>query len=195
MFYFFEYSEAAGAGPPPTPEEEETPFQDAYDTITGIADLAAKSKARKLTLADLEGGTFTITNGGIYGSLLSTPIINPPQCGVLGMHSIQDRPVVVDNEIVIRDTNWDGNPQARPNPDFNRIDRFTSEGHSRYAALVVGGGGTLRGGHLLTSSLTLSPAYPNERTTPARLATPSSISSTLNAQKGRRTKRSPLPSA
>jgi 2-oxoglutarate dehydrogenase E2 component (dihydrolipoamide succinyltransferase) len=67
-----------------------------------IADLAAKAKARKLTLADLEGGTFTITNGGIYGSLLSTPIINPPQCGVLGMHSIQDRPVVVNNEIVIR---------------------------------------------------------------------------------------------
>ena len=67
-----------------------------------IADLAAKANARKLTLADLEGGTFTITNGGIYGSLLSTPIINPPQCGVLGMHSIQDRPVVIDGEIVIR---------------------------------------------------------------------------------------------
>ncbi len=67
-----------------------------------IADLAAKANARKLTLADLEGGTFTITNGGIYGSLLSTPIINPPQCGVLGMHSIQDRAVVVDNEIVIK---------------------------------------------------------------------------------------------
>jgi 2-oxoglutarate dehydrogenase E2 component (dihydrolipoamide succinyltransferase) len=67
-----------------------------------IADLATKANARKLTLADLEGGTFTITNGGIYGSLLSTPIINPPQCGVLGMHSIQDRPVVNDNEIVIR---------------------------------------------------------------------------------------------
>ncbi len=67
-----------------------------------IADLAAKANARKLTLADLEGGTFTITNGGIYGSLLSTPIINPPQCGVLGMHSIQDRPVVRDGEIAIR---------------------------------------------------------------------------------------------
>jgi 2-oxoglutarate dehydrogenase E2 component (dihydrolipoamide succinyltransferase) len=67
-----------------------------------IADLAAKANARKLTLADLEGGTFTISNGGIYGSLLSTPIINPPQCGVLGMHSIQDRPVVRDGEIVIR---------------------------------------------------------------------------------------------
>lgn len=67
-----------------------------------IADLATKANARKLTLADLEGGTFTITNGGVYGSLLSTPIINPPQCGVLGMHSIQDRPVVRDGEIVIR---------------------------------------------------------------------------------------------
>ncbi len=67
-----------------------------------IADLATKANARKLTLADLEGGTFTVSNGGIYGSLLSTPIINPPQCGVLGMHSIQDRPVVRDGEIVIR---------------------------------------------------------------------------------------------
>jgi 2-oxoglutarate dehydrogenase E2 component (dihydrolipoamide succinyltransferase) len=67
-----------------------------------IADLAGKANARKLTLAEIEGGTFTITNGGIYGSLLSTPIINPPQCGVLGMHSIQDRPVVIDGEIVIR---------------------------------------------------------------------------------------------
>ncbi len=67
-----------------------------------IADLAKKANARKLTLADLEGGTFTITNGGVYGSLLSTPIVNPPQCGVLGMHSIQDRPVVRDGEVVIR---------------------------------------------------------------------------------------------
>ena len=67
-----------------------------------IADLAKKANARKLTLADLEGGTFTITNGGVYGSLLSTPIVNPPQCGVLGMHSIQDRPVVRDGEIVSR---------------------------------------------------------------------------------------------
>lgn len=67
-----------------------------------ISDLAAKANARKLTMADIEGGTFTITNGGIYGSLLSTPIINPPQCGVLGMHSIQDRPVVRDGEIAIR---------------------------------------------------------------------------------------------
>ncbi len=67
-----------------------------------IADLAARANARKLTLAELKGGTFTITNGGVYGSLLSTPIVNPPQCGVLGMHSIQERPVVRDGEIVIR---------------------------------------------------------------------------------------------
>jgi 2-oxoglutarate dehydrogenase E2 component (dihydrolipoamide succinyltransferase) len=67
-----------------------------------IATLAEKANARKLTLAELEGGTFTISNGGIYGSLLSTPIINPPQCGVLGMHSIQDQAVVRDDDIVIR---------------------------------------------------------------------------------------------
>jgi len=78
------------------------------DTLTfaeieqGIADLAAKANARKLTLADLEGGTFTISNGGVYGSVLSTPIINPPQCGVLGMHAIMDRAVVRDGEIVVR---------------------------------------------------------------------------------------------
>jgi 2-oxoglutarate dehydrogenase E2 component (dihydrolipoamide succinyltransferase) len=67
-----------------------------------IADLAEKANARKLTLAELEGGTFTISNGGIYGSLLSTPILNPPQTGVLGMHAIQDRPVAIDGQVVIR---------------------------------------------------------------------------------------------
>ena len=53
-------------------------------------------------LADLEGGTFTITNGGVFGSLLSTPILNMPQSGILGMHKIEKRPVVIDDEIVIR---------------------------------------------------------------------------------------------
>jgi 2-oxoglutarate dehydrogenase E2 component (dihydrolipoamide succinyltransferase) len=67
-----------------------------------IAELAQKANERKLTLAELEGGTFTISNGGIYGSLLSTPILNPPQTGVLGMHAIQDRPVARDGEVVIR---------------------------------------------------------------------------------------------
>jgi 2-oxoglutarate dehydrogenase E2 component (dihydrolipoamide succinyltransferase) len=67
-----------------------------------IADLAEKANARKLTLAELEGGTFTISNGGIYGSLLSTPILNPPQTGVLGMHAIQERPVAIAGQVEIR---------------------------------------------------------------------------------------------
>ena len=67
-----------------------------------IAELAEKANARKLTLAELEGGTFTVSNGGIYGSLLSTPLLNPPQTGVLGMHSIQERPVARDGQVVIR---------------------------------------------------------------------------------------------
>ena len=67
-----------------------------------ISDFVRKIKENRLALADLEGGTFTITNGGIYGSLLSTPILNPPQSAILGMHRIEDRPVVVDGQIVIR---------------------------------------------------------------------------------------------
>jgi 2-oxoglutarate dehydrogenase E2 component (dihydrolipoamide succinyltransferase) len=68
----------------------------------GIAELAGKARDGKLSVADLQGGTFTITNGGIFGSLLSTPILNPPQSGILGMHAIQKRPVAVDDQIVIR---------------------------------------------------------------------------------------------
>ena len=68
----------------------------------GIADFAGRVKDNKLQPEELTGGTFTITNGGIYGSLLSTPIVNPPQSGILGMHSIQERPVVRNGEIVIR---------------------------------------------------------------------------------------------
>ena len=67
-----------------------------------VAELAAKARDGQLALADLMGGTFTITNGGIYGSLLSTPILNPPQAGILGMHKIQQRPMVVDGEIAAR---------------------------------------------------------------------------------------------
>ncbi len=67
-----------------------------------ISDLAKRARDGKLGLADLQGGTFTITNGGIFGSLMSTPILNGPQVGILGMHSIQDRPVVVGGEIVVR---------------------------------------------------------------------------------------------
>ena len=68
----------------------------------GIAELGTKARDGKLTLPDLAGATFTISNGGVYGSLMSTPIINPPQSGILGMHKIQDRPMVVNGEIKIR---------------------------------------------------------------------------------------------
>jgi len=67
-----------------------------------IVDYVGKIKDNRLELADLEGGTFTVSNGGVYGSLLSTPILNTPQSGILGMHKIEKRPVVVDDEIVIR---------------------------------------------------------------------------------------------
>ncbi|MEM7384851.1 MAG: 2-oxo acid dehydrogenase subunit E2, partial [Verrucomicrobiota bacterium] len=67
-----------------------------------IGNYATRAREGKLLLEDLQGGVFTISNGGIYGSLLSTPILNPPQSGILGMHTIQKRPVVVDDEIVIR---------------------------------------------------------------------------------------------
>ena len=67
-----------------------------------IKELALKGRDGKLTVDDLSGGNFTITNGGVFGSLMSTPIINPPQSAILGMHKIQDRPVVVNGQIVIR---------------------------------------------------------------------------------------------
>ena len=72
------------------------------DIEQAIGDLASKARERKLALEDLQGGTFTITNGGIFGSLVSTPILNAPQVAILGMHKIQERPVVVDGEIQIR---------------------------------------------------------------------------------------------
>ena len=67
-----------------------------------IGDLAKKARDGTLSLVDLQGGTFTITNGGVYGSLMSTPILNVPQVGILGMHKIEERPVVVGGQIVIR---------------------------------------------------------------------------------------------
>jgi 2-oxoglutarate dehydrogenase E2 component (dihydrolipoamide succinyltransferase) len=67
-----------------------------------ITELAKKARENKLTISELQGGTFTITNGGIFGSLLSTPILNAPQSGILGMHAIQQRPVARDGEVVIR---------------------------------------------------------------------------------------------
>ena len=67
-----------------------------------IVDYSARAQDGKLALEDMQGGTFTISNGGVFGSLLSTPILNPPQTGILGMHKIDERPVVVDGEIVAR---------------------------------------------------------------------------------------------
>jgi 2-oxoglutarate dehydrogenase E2 component (dihydrolipoamide succinyltransferase) len=67
-----------------------------------IADFGKRAKDNKLELAELQGGTFTISNGGIYGSLLSTPIVNPPQSGILGLHAIQDRPIALNGAVVIR---------------------------------------------------------------------------------------------
>ena len=72
------------------------------DIEKNIKEISEKARDGKLTIEDLQGGTFTISNGGVYGSMLSTPILNLPQSGVLGMHNIVDRPTVVDNEIKIR---------------------------------------------------------------------------------------------
>jgi len=67
-----------------------------------IKDLVSKTEEGKLSIEDLRGGTFTITNGGVFGSLLSTPILNPPQVGILGLHKIEERPVALNGQVVIR---------------------------------------------------------------------------------------------
>ena len=85
------------------PVLRETDEMSFADIEKNIGDLSQKARDGKITIEDLQGGTFTITNGGIYGSMLSTPILNPPQSAVLGMHNIVQRPVVVD-----------GNVEARP---------------------------------------------------------------------------------
>jgi 2-oxoglutarate dehydrogenase E2 component (dihydrolipoamide succinyltransferase) len=72
------------------------------DIEIAIGDFARRAQENKLKIEELEGGTFTISNGGVYGSLLSTPIVNPPQSGILGMHAIQDRPVARSGNVVIR---------------------------------------------------------------------------------------------
>jgi 2-oxoglutarate dehydrogenase E2 component (dihydrolipoamide succinyltransferase) len=72
------------------------------DVSRDIATIAKRARDGKLTMDDLTGGTFTITNGGVFGSLVSTPIINFPQVAILGLHKIQDRPVAVNGEIAIR---------------------------------------------------------------------------------------------
>jgi 2-oxoglutarate dehydrogenase E2 component (dihydrolipoamide succinyltransferase) len=69
---------------------------------SGIRNLAVRARDGKLTIADMEGGTFTITNGGVFGSMMSTPIINPPQSAILGMHNVVERPMAVDGKVEIR---------------------------------------------------------------------------------------------
>lgn len=72
------------------------------DIEMSIADYAERARTGKLTLEEMQGGTFTITNGGVFGSLMATPLLNAPQCAILGMHKIQDRPIVENGQIVIR---------------------------------------------------------------------------------------------
>lgn len=72
------------------------------ETELAIAELAKRAKENRISLEELSGGTFTISNGGVYGSMLSTPILNPPQTGILGMHKIMDRPVGVSGQVVLR---------------------------------------------------------------------------------------------
>ena len=72
------------------------------DIEKSIGNFAARARAGTITIEELTGGTFTITNGGVFGSLLSTPIVNSPQSAILGMHKIQDRPVVIGGQVVVR---------------------------------------------------------------------------------------------
>jgi 2-oxoglutarate dehydrogenase E2 component (dihydrolipoamide succinyltransferase) len=67
----------------------------------GIRDFGEKARDGKLAIEDMTGGTFTISNGGVFGSLLSTPILNPPQTAILGMHKIQERPMAIDGQVVV----------------------------------------------------------------------------------------------
>jgi 2-oxoglutarate dehydrogenase E2 component (dihydrolipoamide succinyltransferase) len=76
-------------------------FMSLADIEAAIRDLGLRARDKKLTIEDMTGGTFTVSNGGVFGSLLSTPILNPPQTGILGMHKIQDRPMAVDGEVLI----------------------------------------------------------------------------------------------
>ena len=84
------------------PVLKETDEMSFADIEKNIGDLGRKARDGKITIEDLQGGTFTITNGGIYGSMLSTPILNPPQSAVLGMHNIINRPIAVDGKVEIR---------------------------------------------------------------------------------------------
>jgi len=100
---YFDIGVAIGAGKglvvPPLRNAERMSFA---EIEKAISDLATRAQANQLKPDELAGGTFTISNGGVYGSMLSTPIINPPQSGILGLHAIQDRPVARDGQVVVR---------------------------------------------------------------------------------------------
>ena len=83
------------------PVMRDADFMSLADIEAAVADLGARARDNKLTIEDMTGGTFTVTNGGVFGSLMSTPILNPPQTGILGMHKIQERPMAVNGEVVI----------------------------------------------------------------------------------------------
>jgi 2-oxoglutarate dehydrogenase E2 component (dihydrolipoamide succinyltransferase) len=83
------------------PVMRDADFMSLADVEAAIADMGQRARDNKLTIDDMTGGTFTVTNGGVFGSLMSTPILNPPQTGILGMHKIQERPMAVDGEVVI----------------------------------------------------------------------------------------------
>jgi 2-oxoglutarate dehydrogenase E2 component (dihydrolipoamide succinyltransferase) len=84
------------------PVMRDADFMSLADVEAAVKDLGLRARDNKLTIDDMTGGTFTVTNGGVFGSLLSTPILNPPQTGILGMHKIQDRPMAVNGEVVIQ---------------------------------------------------------------------------------------------
>jgi 2-oxoglutarate dehydrogenase E2 component (dihydrolipoamide succinyltransferase) len=100
---YFDIGVAIGGGKglvvPVLRNAEQMSFAEVEQAVAG---LAARAQANQLKPDELQGGTFTITNGGVYGSLLSTPIINPPQCAILGMHAIQERPIAVEGNVVVR---------------------------------------------------------------------------------------------
>ena len=77
-------------------------FMSIADIEAAVYDLGVKARDKKLTIEEMTGGTFTVSNGGVFGSLLSTPILNPPQTGILGMHTIQERPIAMEGEVVIQ---------------------------------------------------------------------------------------------
>ncbi|MDG2047474.1 MAG: 2-oxoglutarate dehydrogenase complex dihydrolipoyllysine-residue succinyltransferase [Halioglobus sp.] len=83
------------------PVMRDADFMSLADIEAAIRDMGLRAKDNKLTIEDMTGGTFTVTNGGVFGSLLSTPILNPPQTGILGMHKIQERPMAVDGQVVV----------------------------------------------------------------------------------------------